>query len=617
MSELNKKQKEAAEFKDGVCCLVAVPGSGKTRTMTERIGILVKKHQIPPENILGLTFTRNAAEEMRSRLVPVLEDKAERVMLNTIHSFCLHLLKREKKIFELLTGKEQIIFIREIIKKLKIKEISTGIVICEISLAKNNLISIEEFRSLYEGDKTMLQVADIAKVYEREKKKKLLMDFDDLLFEVYTLLLENTEIRDKYRDIYRHLCVDEWQDTNPLQMEIIKLLVDGSNSNGSSFWVCGDDAQSIYSFTGASVSNIVGFQEIFPDSKLLILNLNYRSTPQIVKACQNLINHNIRKIDKTLETHNKDGDDPIVLECISEEDEALQLVYEINDLVSRGYEHKNIAVLYRANFQSRVIEEKFSEHKVPYYIENGLNFYQRREVKILLDYLRVIHNPNSDEGDEALVNILNVPNRYIGRKFITELNEYASKKEIHLYEALKSMSIALPYVKKNVKEFITFLSPLIGDAGSMVPSEILSIIREVLEYDRFITEDEIPTPDDVKIQNINQFQLASARFSTIESFLEYTETFQDTSVDDKDGVSLMTIHKAKGLEFPIIFVIGLVEGILPNRRTENLEEERRICFVGISRAMNLLYISYSHIYLSQPAKKSIFIEEILGTKETQ
>ena len=617
MTKLNPKQKEAAEFTDGICAVIAVPGSGKTRTMTERIGILVKKHGIPPENILGLTFTRNAAEEMRSRLVPVLEDKAERVMLNTIHSFCLYFLKREGKVFALLTGKEQIIFIRDIIKKLKIKDISTGMVIREISLAKNNLITIEELRSLYEGDKTMLLVADIAEVYEREKKKKMLMDFDDLLFETYTLLSEQFEIRDKYREIYRHLLVDEFQDTNPLQMEVIKLLIDGNNCNGSSFWVCGDDAQSIYSFTGASVSNIVGFQEMFPDSKLLILNLNYRSTPQIVQACSNLIKHNLKKIDKTLETHNKDGDDLIVLECISEEDEALQLVYEINDLVSRGYEHKDISVLYRANFQSRVIEEKFSEHKIPYYIENGLNFYNRREVKILLDYLRVIHSPNSEESDGALLNILNIPNRYLGRKFISELENYTANQDMYLYQSLRSLPIDLPYIKKNVKEFIAFLDPLISDAGSMVPSEVLSIIREVLDYDRFITEDEIPTPDDVKIQNINQFQLASARFSTIESFLEYTETFQDESVNDKDGVSLMTIHKAKGLEFPIIFVVGLVEGILPNRSSENVEEERRICFVAISRAMNQLYLSYSHTYLSQSAKKSIFIDEILNTKEDQ
>ncbi len=617
MSELNEKQKEAAEFKDGVCAVIAVPGSGKTMTMVKRIGNLITKHGIPPETILGLTFTRNAAEEMRSRLVPVLEDKAERVMLNTIHSFCLYFLKRERKVFELLTGKEQIIFIRDIVKKLGIKDISTGMVIREISLAKNNLITIEEFRSLYEGDRTMLQVADIAEVYEREKKKKLLLDFDDLLFLTHELLSQDAMVREKYRDTFRHLLVDEFQDTNPLQMEVIKLLIDGNNSNGSSFWVCGDDAQSIYSFTGVSVQNIVGFQEMFPDSKLLILNLNYRSTPQIVQGCSNLIKHNLERIDKTLETHNKDGDDPIVLECMSEEDEALQLVHEINDLVSRGYEHKDIAVLYRANFQSRVIEEKFSEHKVPYYIESGLNFYNRREVKILLDYLKVINNPDSDEGDEALVNILNVPNRYIGRKFVNELVQFASKKGIHLYEALRSISIALPYVKKNVKAFIAFLDPLIRDAGSMVPSEVIQLLRDTLDYDKYITEDEIPSPDDVKISNINQLMLASARFETIEIFLNYTETFEEESSDDRSGVVLMTIHKSKGLEFPVVFVLGLVEGILPNRSSENVEEERRICFVAISRAMKLLYISSSHTYLGQPAKKSIFIDEILGTKEAQ
>ncbi len=250
---------------------------------------------------------------------------------------------------------------------------------------------------------------------------------------------------------------------------------------------------------------------------------------------------------------------------------------EITDLTSKGFEHKDIAILYRANFQSRVIEECFLQLKIPYRIENGMSFYQRREVKILLDYMRLIHAPESDEGDEALKAVINFPNRYIGRKFIGELERFASKNGLHLYPALKSIPIELPYVRKNVKEFIQFLDPLMEQ--TMEPGELISLLREALDYDRLICEDEIPTPDDVKIANLNQLQLAATKYNNIESFLAYTGSFKGDTANDEDGVSLMTIHKVKGLEFPVVFVIGLVEGILPSKKGD-LEEERRICFVG-------------------------------------
>jgi len=402
-------------------------------------------------------------------------------------------------------------------------------------------------------------------------------------------------------------------------MEILKLLIGNSDNGNGSFWICGDDAQSIYGFTGASVGNIINFKSMFPESEQIILNLNYRSTPQILKACQNLIRHNERQIHKILETQNPDGEDIIVLESSSEMTEALSVVNEIKELVERKeYDHKDMAVLYRCNFQSRVIEEAFLQHKIPYHIQNGLSFYDRREVRVLLDYLRVISNPESDAGDEALKNIINVPNRYLGRKFIQELSQYAFKRDCYLYSALSSMPVKLTYLRKNIKEFTGFLDPLIEDAENIQPSELINLLRVTLDYDRFITDEDIPSPDDVKIANLNQLQLAAARFNDIESFLAYTETFLDESVcDNKEGVSLMTVHKAKGLEFPVVFVVGMVEGIMPTKKTESMEEERRICFVAISRAMELLYLSHSLSYLGQPSKKSIFLSEILDEKKDQ
>jgi len=580
----------------------------------ERIGILVKGHNVPPENILGLTFTRNAAEEMRQRLIPVLGDMADRVTLSTIHSFCHYLLRSEGKVFEILSGKDQIIFLRNIMKHMRLKDLSPGMVLNEISLAKNNLIDVQEFRALHEGDKTMLKVADIYVKYDEEKSKKHLMDFDDLLVESYRLLHDHEEIRAKYTDRYLHLLVDEYQDTNPVQLEILKILIN-DNGNGSSFWVCGDDWQSIYAFMGASVGNILHFHRMFEGSEIFILNLNYRSTPQILGACQNLIQHNVRKIEKTLKTDNGNGEEVIVLEASSEDGEALNLVNEITELVdNRGYAYKDIAVLYRANFQSRSVEETFSQHKIPYHIENGLNFYNRPEIRHLLDYLRLIDNPDSEEGDEALLSVLNIPNRYISGKFKKELADFSGRRKVHLYQGLKEIGIDLPYVRKNVKEFISFLDPLIDYSGNMGPSEIIGILRDHLDYDRFVCDEDIPSPDDVKIMNINQCSLSAARHGSIKAFLDYTDTFQDEVVNDQEGVSLMTIHKAKGLEFPVVFLIGLVEGITPTKKGD-IEEERRIVFVGISRAMKLLYLSYSHTYMNQPCRKSIFLDEIMGTKD--
>jgi DNA helicase-2/ATP-dependent DNA helicase PcrA len=270
--------------------------------------------------------------------------------------------------------------------------------------------------------------------------------------------------------------------------------------------------------------------------------------------------------------------------------------------------------LYRCNFQSRVIEETLQQHKIPYHIENGLCFYDRREVKILLDYLRFIASPNSDEGDEALRNVINIPNRYIGRKFMSDLDDFQSGSDMHLYEKLKSMPIDLPYIRKNVREFIQFIDPLIEDFANQQTSELIHLLRAALDYDRFITDDDMPSPDDVKIENLNQLQMAAARFNDIRSFLDYTETFQNESIsDNKDGIKLMTVHRSKGLEFQVVFLVGLVENILPSKKG-NLEEERRICFVGMSRAMKLLYLSHSLTYLGQPSKRSIFLDEILGNK---
>ena len=611
MIHLNPEQEQAARFKNGVASVIAVPGSGKTLTMTHRIGNLVNSG-VNPESILGLTFTRNAAAAMKKTLKNVLKEKASRVTLQTIHAFCNGLLRTEGRTFEILPEKDQLIMIKQIMKKAKINQIPSGSVLREIHLAKNHLIAPDDFKECYAGDFVMMQIWQVYWEYEHAKKKKLLLDLDDLLVETHRILKDQDEIRQRYQKLYAHVLVDEFQDTNPSQMEILKLLVGNSNGNGRSFWICGDDWQSIFAFTGASVGNIINFNQVFPNCQQFILHVNYRSTPQILQVCQRLIEHNVRRIEKTLTTGNPDGEGVVVLAATNEEDEANQLVMEIKELIgTRGYEYKDIAILYRSNFQSRVFEEGFSKNKVPYHIENGTSFYQRREVKILLDYLRFIDNPVSEEGDEALRQIINVPNRYIGRAFMEELAGYAGLKNLHLYQALKTMRIDIPYVRRYVREFIAIMEPLIKDAKQIEPVEMIGVLRAVLDYDRFITDDDIPSPDDEKIANINQLQLSANRYSEIKLLLNYTETFQDEISNDKNGVSLMTVHKAKGLEFPVVCLTGMIEGLMPHQ-CGDIEEERRIAFVGASRAMKLLYLSYSFNYMGRTVKKSSFVDEMMG-----
>ena len=315
--------------------------------------------------------------------------------------------------FEILSGKEQLVFIKNVMKRLRVKDLTVGTVLREISLAKNNIIDPYEFWALFDGDKTMMQIADIYQAYDEAKVTKMLLDFDDLLLETYYLLRDNEGTREKYQGSFQSIMVDEFQDTNPVQFELLRLLIrDNIAGDPSSFWVAGDDAQAIYSFTGASVGNILNFQTMFPGSRQFILDLNYRSTPQILRACQNLIQFNVKQIHKDLKTDNADGDDVVVLEASNEQTEALGVVNEIVDLIERrGYQYSDIAVLYRCNFQSRYCEEAFMQAKIPYHIQNGTTFYDRWEVRCLLNYLRVINSPDSDEGDEALLNILNVPVR--------------------------------------------------------------------------------------------------------------------------------------------------------------------------------------------------------------
>jgi DNA helicase-2/ATP-dependent DNA helicase PcrA len=393
-------------------------------------------------------------------------------------------------------------------------------------------------------------------------------------------------------------------------MALLEKLVGGNH--GSSFYVTGDDWQSIFSFTGADVSNILNFKDMYPQSHQFILDTNYRSTPQILAACLNLIKHNVKKIDKELNTHNENGQEVMIIEGTNEEDEATKIVDEIQ-LLQAEYPYRDIAILYRANSQSLVIEEALLKRKIPYHIENGMTFYEKPEVKALLDYLRLIHDPNSTEGDDALKSALFIPNRYVSRRFISQIEEYAGSNK-HLYQVLKTMPVDIPYLRNNIRNFIRLIDSMMEIKDMTEPSEMIMMLRGALNYDKWITDNNEQRPDDDLIANLDQLQMAAAKYHDIPSLLNYTDSFREQRQGSDDGVSLMTVHKAKGLEFTVVFVIGFVDGVLPNAMGD-IEEERRVAFVGISRAMKLLYLSYSSKHMGKAAKVSPFLAEILGKKE--
>ena len=486
MYELNEQQRAAAEFLEGIAIVVAVPGSGKTLTMVHRIANLVKDG-VAPENILGITFTRNAANALKERLNTLIGGQASRVNLSTIHGLCYRILRNEGITINLLEDYKKSAILRKILKEIDIKDIEINQVIAEIKYAKNSLIPPEKYISQYAHNKTLSNIGYAYREYEKLKDSKGLLDFEDMLTDTYNLLTQTDEVRCAYSNLFLHILIDEFQDTNPAQLEIIKTL--GIGKDNRSLYAVGDDSQSIYSFTGASIDSILQFKKMFPAAIEFRLTLNYRSTPQILEACSNLISHNCLKIDKELITSNPQGEQVTVWEASSEEEEANFIVNEIKAITGRNlFSLREIVILYRANFQSRILEEELFSNSIPYSVENNSNFYQRREVGYLLDYLRVIHDPLSERGGEALINILNIPNRYLGNRVKQDLKSYAHLRGLSVFLAMKEMSFRIPYEHHNIRAFINLLEFMKKEAEGKPPTQVVSLLRSALDYDRYISE---------------------------------------------------------------------------------------------------------------------------------
>ena len=602
---LNPQQRLAAESLDGPVLILAGAGSGKTRALTYRVANLID-HGVKPWHILAITFTNKAAKEMKERITALVGDPASDVWVSTFHAMCAKILRRDieklgyKRSFTIYDDDDQTTVIREALRQLNIddKVLTPREIRGKISDAKNHLHSPDEWFLQSPKDFHSQQIHDVFVQYEHRLKSANALDFDDLLVRTLELFADHPPVLMSYRDRFSHVLVDEYQDTNFAQYSLVKLLTQ-KNRN---LCVVGDDDQSIYGWRGADIRNILDFEKDYPDAQIIKLEQNYRSSANILDAANQVIAHNEGRKEKVLWTDAPAGE-TIRLFCAGDErEEAAWICDRMQQRKLTGDAYGSMAVLYRTNAQSRVLEEMLMRAGIPYRIYGGLRFYDRKEVKDIVAYLRCIVNPNDDV---SLRRIINQPKRAIGESTILELVRYATERELPLYSALVDVPETLSArPRKCVHEFGDLMNELVVARESMPLSQFVAHVVEKTclraQYEKDLS-DEAKT----KLENMDEFLGAVAEFEaaadepTLENYLENVALITDlnSAHSSAQHVTLMTVHSAKGLEFPTVFISGLEEGIFPSARSmadeSRLEEERRLCYVAITRAMKHLYLSYA------------------------
>ena len=626
LSMLNPQQRLAAETLEGPVLILAGAGSGKTRALTCRVANLMD-HGVPAWSILALTFTNKAAKEMKERIVQLVGDQAEDAWISTFHSTCAKILRRDieklgySRSFVIYDDDDQGAVIKEILKRFNIDEkfLPPREIKVKISDAKNKLMSPDEWFAKSERDYRSQMIHEVFVEYESRLKALNALDFDDLLVKTLTLLAEHPPVLDYYRNKFRYVLVDEYQDTNYAQYMLVKLLTDQSRN----LCVVGDDDQSIYGWRGADIRNILDFEKDYPDAKVIKLEQNYRSTANILDAANQVIAHNAGRKEKALWTEAGEGES-IKLFCAGDErEEAAWVADRIRQLNKHGEPYGHMAILYRTNAQSRVIEEMLMRSGIPYKVFGGLKFYDRKEVRDIIAYLRVIVNP---ADDVSLRRIINVPKRSIGESTVQELMNHARDNDMPLYSALTDMPESLSSrPRKCVGDFFMLMTMLVAMKEALPLADFVKMLIEktglMEQYQKEDTDE-----SRARVENIQEFMGAVEEFAraeenaTLEDYLENVAlvTDMDRAEDDRGYVTLMTLHSAKGLEFPTVFMTGLEEGIFPSSRSvmdENrVEEERRLCYVGITRAQKRLFISranqrmlYNQVNHNPPSR---FLDEI-------
>ena len=605
---LNDMQKEAALTINGPLLILAGAGSGKTRVLTYRIAHLIEDENVAPWNILAITFTNKAAGEMRERVNQMIEFGAESIWVSTFHSACVRILRRfidrlgYTTNFTIYDADDQKSMIKDVCKQLKIdtKIYKEKSILAAISSAKDELIGPEQYEKLVYGDFHKRKIADAYREYQIQLKRNNALDFDDLIVKTVELFKTCPDVLEHYQDRFRYIMVDEYQDTNTAQFELVRILAEKYRN----LCVVGDDDQSIYKFRGANIGNILNFEKVFEEAKVIKLEQNYRSTQNILNAANEVIRHNRGRKPKRLWTENEEGRQVVAKQFMTAYDEADYVASDIAKKVRGGeLTYQDNAVLYRTNAQSRLFEEKFLLANIPYKIVGGVNFYARKEIKDLLSYLKTVDNARDDL---AVRRIINVPKRGIGATTLAKVQVYAVDHELSFYNALKNAD-EIPGLGRSavkVKPFVTFIQTLRSQAEFLSVHDLLMTIIETTGY---VAELEAEDTEEARarIENIDELiskvvsYEESAAEPSLSGFLEEVALVADIdNLDENDNrVVLMTLHSAKGLEFPNVYLTGLEEGIFPSYMSiggddpDELEEERRLCYVGITRAMQTLTIT--------------------------
>ena len=626
---LNPMQREAVFTTEGPLIVLAGAGSGKTRALTHRVAYLIEEKGVKPWNILAITFTNKAAGEMRERVNQLVDFGADSVWVSTFHSLCVRILRRfienlgYTTDFSIYDSDDTKTLMKQIFKDLEVnqKVLKERGVLGVFSSAKNEMISPEEFllSAKADGDSRLQRIGELYMEYQKRLKKNNALDFDDLLVKTVELFQAKQEVLEYYQDRFRYIMVDEYQDTNTVQFKLVSLLA----AKYRNICVVGDDDQSIYRFRGANIKNILSFEETFPGAKVIKLEQNYRSTKMILDSANEVIKNNAGRKDKTLWTENEVGERPVFREFGSSFDEA---EWVVRDIVKKGGPWKDYAILYRTNAQSRLFEEKCIAYNLPYRLVGGVNFYQRKEIKDILCYLKTIAN---GRDDLAVQRIINVPKRGIGAMSVARVNMFAMENDMSFYEALERVQ-AVPGIGKAALKIGVFTDQ-IGEFRKMLREEktIKDVIEAVLEKTGYREElkEEGEVEAESRLENIEELinkavsYWESADEPSLSEFLEEVALVADIdSMDEsEDRIILMTLHSAKGLEFPYVYLVGMEDGLFPSMMSlmegpEALEEERRLCYVGITRAEKRLTLTAAKSRMvkgeMQYARTSRFINEI-------
>ena len=606
LDKLNERQKEAVLATEGPVLVLAGAGSGKTTVLVNRIAYMISEKHIRPWNILAITFTNKAAREMKDRIERLLGDTAKDMWIGTFHSVCVRILR---SCFDLLGySRDFVIYdtadtktvMKECLRELDIDEKSFPVrnVLSIISNAKNDLMDAATFENVYKSDYRMSIIAKIYYRYQTKLRKNNAVDFDDIILNTVKILSENPDVLSKYQDKFQYILVDEYQDTNNSQYLLINLLAQANRN----LCVVGDDDQSIYKFRGANIGNILNFEDDYSDVQKITLDQNYRSTQNILDAANSVISNNKDRMGKSLWTSNGDGNKVFVYTGTNEYDEARYIARQIKKHFDEQGSFSDCAILYRTNAQSRVIEEMLMRESVPYKVLSGLRFYDRKEIKDIIAYLRVVYNPNDDV---SLARIINEPKRKIGNATLEKARNIAREKETSLYDVISNAD-DYPEFKTAIKKLLSFseiIQSLIKLKDTVTIEELTGrILNDTGYMPALVMED--TTESKTRIENLGEFISVITEFekneetgNTLGEFLENISLVSDIDGYDEneDSAVLMTIHSAKGLEFPIVFLSGLEEGLFPGMRSmesdDDIEEERRLCYVAITRAKEQLYIT--------------------------